>query len=87
MPTPTSKIPEKIDSKFRFVLVAAQRAEQLMHGARPHLDTPQGKKPTRIAQEEVRKELVAWEYGPEEPEEAAEAEAVAVTADLDEDVA
>lgn len=77
MPTPTSKIPEKLDSKFRFVLVAAERAEQLLQGARPRLESTTGKKATRIAQEEVRGELVAWDYLPEEVE-AAEDEALAV---------
>ena len=62
MPTPTSKIPEKLDSKFRFVLVAAERAEQLMQGARARLESTTGKKPTRIAQEEIRRELVTWDY-------------------------
>jgi DNA-directed RNA polymerase omega subunit len=70
MTTPTSKIPERLDSKFRFVLVAAERAEQLMQGARPRLESTTGKKPTRIAQEEVRRELVAWDYGTEVEEEA-----------------
>jgi DNA-directed RNA polymerase omega subunit len=74
MTTPTSKIPERLDSKFRFVLVAAERAEQLMQGARPRLESTTGKKPTRIAQEEVRRELVAWDYGSEaEVEEGAPA--------------
>jgi|GEM_PF-7087780 len=75
MKTPTSKMPEKVDSKFRFVLVAAHRAEQLMQGARVVLDSPGDKKSTRIAQEEVREDLVAWELGPEtEEDEIVEAE-------------
>ena len=32
------KLPEQIDSKFRFVLLAAHRAEQMMRGARPRVD-------------------------------------------------
>lgn len=74
MVTPTSKMPEKVDSKFRFVLVAARRAEQLMQGARARLESPEGKKHTRIAQEEVRTDMVAWDYGLEPEEEAAAAE-------------
>ena len=65
----------KIDSKFRFVLVAAQRAEQLMRGARPKVDVKG--KPTRVAMEEVNNEVVEWGYGPApvpEPAEAAEGE-------------
>lgn len=57
-----SSIPEKMDSKFRFVLVSAQRAEQLMRGARTHVDAT-GLKSTRVAQEEVRRGMVSWEYG------------------------
>ncbi len=63
-------IPEKIDSKFRFVLLASQRAEQIMRGAMPKVEKP-GAKLTRIAMEEVLEERIGWEYGPEEvPEQA-----------------
>jgi DNA-directed RNA polymerase omega subunit len=71
-----------VDSKFRFVLVAANRAEQLMRGARPKVEA--GKlKPTRIAIEEVNHNLIDWGYGPapqpeaETTEEAAAEEPVA----------
>jgi DNA-directed RNA polymerase omega subunit len=64
-----------MDSKFRRVLVAASRAEQIMRGARPKIEA--GKlKPTRVALEEVDQDLVEWGYGPApqpEPEEGAEA--------------
>lgn len=62
------KIPDKIDSKFRYVLLASHRAEQLMQGAQPKLDIRSGKL-TRIAMEEVLREAVGWEYGlePEAP--------------------
>lgn len=62
-------IPEKIDSKFRFVLLAAQRAEQLMRGAQPRLDTIQ-KKPTTVAMKEVQNDAIGWDYGQPEPPEA-----------------
>lgn len=75
-----SQIPEKIDSKFRFVLVAAQRAEQLMRGARPHLD-PGNAKPTRIAQQEVQREMIAWDYGPSPAAESADTEEPAAAAE------
>ncbi len=58
------QIPEKIDSKFRFVLLAATRAEQIMRGAQPKV-TKSGAKHTRLAIEEVFEEAVGWEYGPE----------------------
>ncbi len=62
------QIPEKIDSKFRFVLLAATRAEQIMRGAQPKLQKP-GSKHTRIAMEEVFEEAVGWDYGPEKVDE------------------
>ena len=45
----------QIDSKYRMIIVAAQRSKQLQRGARPRveLDT-QRHKPTRIALEEVQ---------------------------------
>jgi DNA-directed RNA polymerase omega subunit len=57
-----------VDSKFRFVLVAAHRAEQLMRGARPKLEAGK-RKPTRVAMEEVNHSLVDWGYGPPPQEE------------------
>jgi DNA-directed RNA polymerase subunit omega len=65
-----SKIPV-VDSKFRFVLVAANRAEQIMRGARPKVEVGK-RKPTRLAMEEVNQNLVEWGYGaPPQPEEQA----------------
>ena len=51
---------EKLESKFRFVHVAARRARQLMSGAPPLLHSP-SKKPTRVAQEEVLAGLLQYE--------------------------
>jgi DNA-directed RNA polymerase omega subunit len=70
---------DKIDSKFRYVLVSAQRAEQLMRGARPKVDGPVTK-PTRLAMQEIDADLVQWGLGPApepeaEPETAETAEA------------
>ena len=53
-------IPQGIDSKFRFILVAAKRARQLQAGARPLVQAPT-KKTTRIAQMEVEAGLVPIE--------------------------
>jgi len=74
----------KVDSKFRFILLAARRAEQVMRGARPkmHYKTP---KVARGAMDEILADAVAWDYGPppapqpvegEQPAEAASAEVV-----------
>lgn len=54
----------EVDSKFRLVLVAASRAEQLIRGARPKVDPASKTKPTRLAMEEVASNLVDWGYGP-----------------------
>jgi len=71
------RIPEKIDSKFRFVLLAAERAEQMLRGARPKIDMGE-LKPTRIAMMEISNDLVEWDYGPA-PEAVAETEIAAET--------
>lgn len=59
-----------LDSKFRLVLVAANRAEQLMRGARPKVDSV-SRKPTVIAMREIEKNLIDWGYGQATPEPAA----------------
>lgn len=66
-------IPEKFDSKFRFVLVAAERAEQLMRGARPRISVSEKWNAISTAMEEVLKGLVDWDYGPAPLEEGIEA--------------
>ncbi|MDX1643115.1 MAG: DNA-directed RNA polymerase subunit omega [Thermoanaerobaculia bacterium] len=63
-----TEIPEKIDSKYRYVLLAAARAEQMIQGASPKNDALTGK-PTRVAMQEISRDEVEWDYGPaEEPE-------------------
>lgn len=63
------RIPEKIDSKYRYVLLASQRAEQLVNGAAAKSEG-RSPKPTRVGMREVAKDLVDWDYGPAEvPEE------------------
>jgi DNA-directed RNA polymerase omega subunit len=50
-----------IDSRFRLVLVAAQRSKQLQRGARPRIVAdPKRYRPTSIALEEVRRGLVPF---------------------------
>ena len=56
------KMPDGVDSKFRLALLVARRAEQLMRGARPKIETDRPVKPTRLAAQE---NLVRWDYGPE----------------------
>ena len=61
-------LPEGIDSKFRYVLLVAKRAEQLIQGAQPRVKTRHAK-PTRVAMEEVEKDQIKWQLSPpvEEP--------------------
>lgn len=56
----TKEIPE-IDSKYRLILIAAQRSKQLQKGAHPRVDAdPRKTKPTRIALEEIKKKKVGF---------------------------
>ena len=51
----------RIDSRFRLVLVAAQRSKQLQRGAPPRVVAdPKRRRPTSIALEEVRQGLVTF---------------------------
>jgi DNA-directed RNA polymerase omega subunit len=50
-----------IDSRFRLVVVAAQRSKQLQRGSRPRIDAdPKRRRSTSIALEEVRLGLVPF---------------------------
>ena len=50
-----------LDSKYRLILVAAQRSKQLQKGARPRVEMDaQRHKPTRIALEEVQRGVVQF---------------------------
>lgn len=62
------KQPPTIDSKFRLVLLAAHRAEQIMRGARPKVEAGK-KKSVRVAMDEISHQLVEWGYGPPPQEE------------------
>ncbi len=56
------------DSKFRFVIVAAKRAKQLLKGSKPKLES-KSKNLIRIAQEEVLQGLVEYRIIDSPPEE------------------
>lgn len=68
------RIPDKVDSKFRYVLVSARRAEQLIRGGRPRVE--EAGKPTTVAMEEISRSLVDWDYGPPPQEEPVAEEAM-----------
>lgn len=53
----------KIDSKYRFIILASKRAKQLLKGAKPKIQS-RSKSLIRIAQAEVREGLVEYEIIP-----------------------
>lgn len=62
------KIPKSFDSKFRFILVAAERAKQIQNGAPPKIET-KSRKAAPIAMKEVQQGMVPFEILEEEEEE------------------
>lgn len=64
-------IPDEYDSKFRFILVAAERAKQLQNGYPPMVDE-KSPKPAHIAIQEAQQGLITWEVLEEADEEADE---------------
>ena len=62
-----------IDSKYRFIILAAKRAKQLLKGAKPKI---QGKSKSliRIAQAEVRSGLIEYEIIPARMDDVPERE-------------
>ena len=54
------RLPEGIDSRFRYVLLVSKRAEQLIQGAAPKKRSRHAK-PTRVAMEEIADKLVKWQ--------------------------
>jgi DNA-directed RNA polymerase omega subunit len=57
------KIPDSIGSKYRFIILAAERAKQLQNNARPKIKT-RSTKPACIAMREIELDLVAFEITP-----------------------
>ena len=53
-------LPKTVDSKFRFITVAAQRATQIQNGAKPRVES-RTRKSTRIAIQEVLAGAISWE--------------------------
>ena len=62
-----------IDSKYRFIIIAAKRAKQLLKGAKPKTQG-KSKNPIRIAQAEVRSGLIEYEIIPTHMDEVPERE-------------
>ena len=63
-------LPEGVDSRFRYVLLVAKRAEQLIQGSLPKTRSRHAK-PTRVAMEEIAHNQVKWQLAPPEEEPTA----------------
>ncbi len=52
-----------IDSKYRMIILAAQRSKQLQRGATPRVEADMRKqKPTRVAMREIKGEKMNFEF-------------------------
>jgi len=57
------KIPESIGSKYRFIILASERAKQLQNNAKPKIKTL-SRKPAFIAMRELEQDLLSFEITP-----------------------
>jgi len=58
----TEPTPPEIDSKYRMIILAAQRSKQIQRGANPRVDAdPRKTKPTRIALKEFEERKVNFD--------------------------
>jgi DNA-directed RNA polymerase subunit omega len=62
----SQNLPPNVESKFRLVHIASRRAEQLVQGARPKMESKHAKV-TRVALDEVQADLVRWQLASAEP--------------------
>lgn len=67
------RLPEGIESRFRYVLLVSRRAEHLIEGSPAQIKSKHAK-PTRIAMEEIAKNAVKWSLTPPEPADEEPAE-------------
>ncbi len=56
-------IPDPIGSKYRFIIIAAERAKQLQNNAKPKIKT-KSTKPAFIAMRELEQGLISFEILP-----------------------
>jgi len=56
-------LPEGVESRFRYVLLVSKRAEQLIQGSMAKMKSKHAK-PTRIAMEEIERNVVKWQLTP-----------------------
>jgi DNA-directed RNA polymerase omega subunit len=60
------KVPENIGSKYRFIIIAAERAKQLQNKAKPKVKL-RSTKAAHVAMKEVESELISFEIPPQAP--------------------
>ena len=70
----------KIDSKFRFVILASKRAKQILKGAKVKVRS-KSKNPIRIAQIEIKEGLIDYEILQSKREDAPEVEEQVLSVD------
>ncbi len=70
----------KIDSKFRFVILASKRAKQILKGAKVKARS-KSKNPIRIAQIEIKEGLIDYEILQSKREDVLEAEEQVLSVD------
>ena len=68
------RIPKEFDSKFRFIVVAAERAKQIQNGAPPKMEV-ESEKAAHVAILEVQENRIPYEILLEEREQVEEEEA------------
>jgi DNA-directed RNA polymerase omega subunit len=71
------KFPKEIDSKFRFVIIAAKRARQLLNGAKPKVKS-KSRNLIRVAQEETEQGVIGFTIIKSKKEELHDVEAEVV---------
>lgn len=63
------RLPEGVKSRFRYVLLVSKRAEQLIQGSMPKIQT-RHKKPTKVARLELAEGAFNWQLTAPPPDEA-----------------
>lgn len=71
----------KVDSKFRFVILASKRAKQILRGSKVRVKS-KSRNPIRLAQIEVKEGLVDYEILQSRKEDIAEAEEQVLSVDV-----